>query len=415
MQVSKRADEWRAEALEHYAAQRWDDAAAAFEQLLALDPEDNDAWYRLGNTRQEQGREQAALACFERVLAAEPRRAQAWNNLGTCREKLGEAAAAAAAYQRAIDEDPALLPALVNLANLRLRLGDYAEASGLFERAAALDPAIRAELDRRTAAAKPYLERVRLAGTRGDRAALEDALAAALQHLPGNPTLQHLLAAARGETHAQPSTSYVKALFDEFAERYDSQMIGALDYQAPGMIAETVLAMLRQCPQPRIVDLGCGTGFMAAALAGAKPEMLGIDLSQKMLDRAAQRGGYAQLVRGDLVQELQRVPAGWAHAIVAADVFVYLGDLQPVYAAAARALAPRGVFSFTVEALEDGNEYRLNLNGRYAHSSAYLRALGTANGLEERRMERIHPRREADRAVEGWLMCFVKQGDGEPG
>ena len=40
------------------------------------------------------------------------------------------------------------------------------------------------------------------------------------------------------------------------------------------------------------------------------------------------------------------------HLVIAADVFVYIGDLAAVCAAVARVLAPDGLFGFTVETHE---------------------------------------------------------------
>ena len=87
--MHRSADELRADGNAHYDAQRWNDAAQAFERALALEPGSVETWYRLGNALQEQGHDQRALECFEKVVALDPAHAKAWNNAGLLRQKLG--------------------------------------------------------------------------------------------------------------------------------------------------------------------------------------------------------------------------------------------------------------------------------------------------------------------------------------
>jgi predicted TPR repeat methyltransferase len=159
------------------------------------------------------------------------------------------------------------------------------------------------------------------------------------------------------------------------------------------------------------VDLGCGTGLVAGALQGvgalAGVEIVGVDLSPRMLEIAASRGAYSKLEQGDMADILVRLDAGSIHAAIAADAFIYVGDLAPIFSAVARALAPHGLFAFSVEAAP-GDQFVLQPNGRYAHSPAYLRALAAKFGLQERRMEATRIRLEGASQVEGWLALFER-------
>jgi predicted TPR repeat methyltransferase len=143
------------------------------------------------------------------------------------------------------------------------------------------------------------------------------------------------------------------------------------------------------------------------ALAAAGAEITGVDLSPRMLEIAARRGAYAKLEKGELVDVLARMPAASAHAVLSADVFIYIGDLSAVFAAVARVLAPRGLFAFSVEGLESGS-YQLQPSGRYAQSPAYLRSLAAQFGLEERSLRRTDIRREGRGHAEGWLALFSR-------
>ena len=154
-----------------------------------------------------------------------------------------------------------------------------------------------------------------------------------------------------------------------------------------------------------MLDLGCGTGLLGAALAQAGATITGIDLSAEMMALAAARGHYAQLVKGDLVEHMRAAGAATFDAVLAADVLVYIGDLEPVFEGAARVLAPGGLFAFSVEALETG-DFALRPNGRYVHSAGYVRAVAARQSLSERSFERIRVRIEYGIPVEGWLAVF---------
>jgi predicted TPR repeat methyltransferase len=392
------------------------------------DPDSADGWYRLGNARQDEGRDDLAAACYERAVRLEPGYAKAWNNLGVSRYKLGRAELASEAYRCALASEPDLLQSLVNLAHLCREAGDPASAEPLLARAAALDASnpdrwetlgrVRVQLGRADPALEsfrawlacdrtriePYLNLAGVEIVRGRLTEAEKWFRAALEHHPQDPTLRHMLAAVRGETTPTPGTAYVEKLFDGMATQFDQQL-QKLGYKAPEAMARRVLPLLRRDRPARILDLGCGTGFLGAELAPAGAEITGIDLSAEMLQRAAARGVYAKLIKGELVEQTRCIAAGTLDAVLAADVFIYLGDLGPAFEAAAQALAPGGVFAFSVEALESG-DFALRPTGRYAHSAAYLRVLAARHGLTEHAMERIPLRLEHGVMLEGWLAVF---------
>ena len=75
--------------------------------------------------------------------------------------------------------------------------------------------------------------------------------------------------------------------------------------------------------------------------------------------------------------------AGHHDLIVAADVFIYVGELAPVFAAAHSALDAGGVFCFSAEAAHADNvDHELLASLRYAHSPRYLAALAAQHGFE---------------------------------
>ena len=155
-----------------------------------------------------------------------------------------------------------------------------------------------------------------------------------------------------------------------------------------------------------VLDLGCGTGLCGPLLRPMARTLTGVDLSPAMIDKAREHGVYDRLEVGDLVETLRRFPRGY-DLLVAADVFVYLGDLAPAFEAAAASLRPDGLLVFTVEAATEGDRYQLqHASRRYAHSEAYLRRLAGMYGFEERSLTSIEARADAGRPVKGYMVVL---------
>lgn len=195
---------------------------------------------------------------------------------------------------------------------------------------------------------------------------------------------------------ARATPGFVRHLFDQFAADYDERMEQRLAYRAPAILRE-LLALLGGDAEPvAVLDLGCGTGLAGQAFAGIAAPLEGVDLSPAMLGRARARGLYAALHEADIEQFLGATDARFG-LLVAADVFVYLGELSGVFAGAARVLSPGGLLLFTVEA-HPGEGYVRGETRRWRHSETYLRHTGETAGFE----------------VAGLLACTPRLNAGEP-
>ena len=115
--------------------------------------------------------------------------------------------------------------------------------------------------------------------------------------------------------------------YRDFAAYYDDTFAGGLGYVYPLGIAAALAALPR--PQGRILDIGCGTGLVAAAIHDRQPGALidGVDISPEMIARAAEKGTYRDLMVADLTADFGHLPDGYA-AIVSAGTFTH-GHLGP--------------------------------------------------------------------------------------
>jgi len=145
---------------------------------------------------------------------------------------------------------------------------------------------------------------------------------------------------------------YIKRLFDGYAAKFDHHLTVCLGYRTPTVMLQSVLGAAGVASDPssqsgrqwrRCADLGCGTGLAGVAFRPYVHTggLEGVDLSSGMVAEARKRDGvYDRLDVGDVEAWLaDRTAAGaWFDLIVAADVFVYIGDLSRIVHQAAEAL-----------------------------------------------------------------------------
>jgi hypothetical protein len=218
------AGDWLAEGNAHYEAQAWNEAGAALEKSLALD------------ARQA-----------ERVVPARQRA----RGTGTRRPGSG----------RLLRESGRARPiARAGLEQSRRRAAaPWPRRAGrrVVPQAMQADPGL----------AQACLNLGRLAGTRGDLALAAQCFKAGLDHHPGDPTFEHLSAAATGVSTMRAPEGYVTNLFDSVARQFEHHLVGELEYQVPEALAKLVLPELKA--KACVIDLGCGTGLVGTALAAA--------------------------------------------------------------------------------------------------------------------------------------------------
>lgn len=204
---------------------------------------------------------------------------------------------------------------------------------------------------------------------------------------------------------------YVQKIFDAFAGDFDSTLAG-LEYQVPEYIAETVSKHLKfkYFKHINCLDLGCGTGLCGQAV---KPiigwsELVGVDLSEKMLQEAKQKYVYDRLVVDEIVNFLNTETKLY-HLVIAGDVFTYFGDLQKLIQAVSKVLASGGLLVFSVsENGYNGQDYFLTPSGRFVHSSDYVLKLLKKYGLDKLSFERKALRNEGDRVIYGYVAAAEK-------
>jgi predicted TPR repeat methyltransferase len=205
--------------------------------------------------------------------------------------------------------------------------------------------------------------------------------------------------------------AYVRALFDQYAPRFEAALVDDLGYRGPALLFKAVLSARAAIRKPaffrRAIDLGCGTGLAATAFAREVDHFTGIDLSPRMIERARLTGLYAELEVADMAQGLRSKPDASADLVLAADAMVYVADLAPVLGEVKRVLVRGGLLAFTLET-HGGDGVVLGAGLRYAHGAVHVRAALEAAGLTLSRLEDLSARNEDNAPVPGLVVVAEK-------
>jgi predicted TPR repeat methyltransferase len=207
----------------------------------------------------------------------------------------------------------------------------------------------------------------------------------------------------------QAPEAYVRSLFDRYAPRFDNELVQNLQYRGPELLLDLIQRHLPPKTAPLdVLDLGCGTGLCGAVLRPLASRLSGIDLSENMLAKARERAIYDQLESAEITAWLAQCSARY-DLIVATDVFIYIGDLAPVFSGARRVLRAGGWLAFSVEATEHPG-YELGPTRRYRHSRGYIEGLASEHGLQVQAVEAGVLRRNDGADVNGDLVLLRKPG-----
>ncbi len=97
-----------------------------------------------------------------------------------------------------------------------------------------------------------------------------------------------------------PSPEAAKALYEEWAERYDADVFDTMGVTGSRRVADLLAEHVPDRSMP-VLDLGCGTGAVGQHLAEhGFTSLTGVDFSPAMLAVAQRRSHYRRLVEGDL-------------------------------------------------------------------------------------------------------------------
>ena len=378
--------------------EQWAEALAELQRAVALDERHAEWFFNLGIVLSRLAKHEAAIDAFCRAIAIDPAPYFYWTNLGSVFEANQETERAEQCYLKATQINPNCADAFYLLSAMLLKQTRYDEARRFNHRGIIAAPA---ESKSRVLLGQAYYE---LGQPEAAIAVFAEWLAADL----GNAEAAHFLSVYKKEaTLTQCAPAYVEQIFDGFASTFDD-ILGRLGYSGPQWLADYLAAIQPAPVFNQVLDLGCGTGLAGVVLRPYATQLIGVDLSQRMLDEAHKRGIYQQLVKADMVDFLAPIKSHY-DLITCMDTLIYLGQLDMLFARVYQALAPGGRFVFTTEKRSEGAaDYQLNISGRFSHSPDYVRRALADSGLALMHAEDATVRREAGCPIIGEFIWVTR-------
>ncbi len=376
------------------------DAGTRLEERLASAPTDFGAWLELAALRNSEHRAHEALAAANCALTLDPSSLPARYQLGIAQLELNCAEDAAGCFTGILAVQPLSPEVLVSLGTAYCHLRRYDEAALVWEQAARVSPT-----------PVEVLEELALCHQRrGDLEKVAETWHRVAELDPRHPSARHHLAALGfGEVPLRAANDYVVKLFDEFAHDFD-YTLKALDYEGPARLAEMVATHGGSAPRGlRILDAGCGTGLCAPFLRPWAERLEGVDLSPKMLEKAAERELYDVLHHDEMTRFLKSRISAY-DLIVAADSVNYFGSLDEWGSVMGDSLREGGRCAFFVERIDEAAapDFRLEAHGRYSHQPWYVLRCLEAAGLEVAVSTEAPVRKEHGRSVIAAMFLAVK-------
>ncbi len=314
-------------------------AITYFSEALGFDETHENARNNLAATFIHHNRFENARTHYAILIKDHPNNPEYHYNAGVADMALGHLNEARAQFKSVLTQNPNHAPSLTNLASIASRLNQTASAVRYLKRATKANP---------------------------------------------NDKSSAFMLDALTQSHAkhEASPEYAKNLFDNYALHYEKHMQDTLSYSVPHHIAQhlhqilpstTLTTQDTPLQVDRALDLGCGTGLSGIILRELSHHLTGVDLSSKMLEEARQKSIYDALYESDMIMFLNKLHAAFS-LIVAADVLPYLGELDTLFKAIQKNMAPSGLFLFTTE-ISDTSEWTLQKTARFAHHPDYIISL----------------------------------------
>lgn len=351
-------------------------AKQAFYQVIVADKNQTEALLSLAILEKDE-------TFFKRVLDLQPNNVRAHTAYADFLSEQKRILEALEEYRQAVILDPDSPQLSNNLALILKDTGEYEQALDLFFNAFLAAPE-QPEIAQNITQTLMYLYRQQP----------EKALKIAqdwVNTAPKNLWAIQTLAFFNGRTTSL-ELLYNEKLFDAFADDYEQTMRN-LQYRAISNFRDLNIPLCGT-----ILDLGCGTGLAAQILKTPDNSFIGVDVSQKMLDIAAEKNVYQVLIKSDIKQYLQTTDEQF-DAVTAFDTFNYLKNPEQLF----MYISPK-LLVFTIEnAPSNVPDNRLMPNGRYQHNPDFIFNRLKQSGYEKISANALIIRNENGKAVEGTL------------
>ena len=391
------SDAWANKGIVHHQLGQYDEALGSYDEAIRLNPNHAESWSNRGNTLGKLERFNEALISFEQAIRLKPGYYQAWSNKGIIFHSLKLHDEATKSYTKAIEINPNYREAYYNRGMTYHVLKHYDKALVEFDKAIELSPNY----------AECFFEKsfIYIVFNEHKKAIANLEKAIEYNYEPRDHAEFVLSALNPGQYMRQMPVNFAVELFDSYADRFEKHLVGDLKYNSPEVMLKMLSGHLTK--KLEILDIGCGTGLVGKLLKPHASKLVGVDLSKKMLEKAKLACDYDGLIEADIDQFLQGCDEKF-DLVVAADVFIYIGELASIFQSLSRIIQKGGKFCFTVEKSEE-EAYALSPKTlRYSQSKNYIEGLASQSNFAIRDCIEMAIRQEFEVDVAGYYFLLER-------
>ena len=359
-----------------------EEASHIYQQVISHNPQHFDALKMLGVLAYQRGENQLAIELISQSITINPNYADAHYNLGVALQERGELEQAIQSYRRALAINPDVVDPHINMGNVLKEQGKLEQAISCYQQAIQVNPNhadaynnlgnVYQGLNKTQQAINCYQQVINLCD----------------QMLTSKPYDQkiynrrqstlHLLNGLKGVTTKKAPKEYVQNLFNSYVMKFDHHLTVVLDYKVPEILRKLLQTKLgSNFIFDKVIDLGCGTGLSGQAFRPICRQLVGIDLSPKMIKKAQEKGVYDKIENVDINEYLENRTEKY-NMFIATDLLIYVGELEKLFSNISKVAESKAIFLFSTESVQH-TDYVLTNQGRFAHSENYIHRLAKLN------------------------------------
>jgi len=373
-------------------------AEARFDRMIARRPDRFEGYVHKGKLLFAQNRLMEAEACFARALKKNPAAHEALHYLSMLSHTQAHPEIAARYAINAIQAQPQYWPGHIWLGALLLMHHKNDVAEYVLQQAHSFQPT------------NIYLMHLLTLSQRRQGKLFEavEQVEKLLAQRPDSNMLRYFRTMLKSEIAESAPADYIAGLFDGSADQYEFHLKHVVSCTTAAQVAHAMRGVAGLAKTPwRMLDLGCGTGLAAVVFKEMTGLRIGVDLSERMLEKARAKQLYNELHALDIVEFMTGSDRVF-DLVTAVDVLLYRGNLSAFLHAARNVLAPQGILAFTVETLACPSGYRLHANGVFTHDTHYIRNMAHDEGYIIVKQEDVVVRMEHITPIFGSVFLLQK-------
>ena len=376
-----------------YNSRYFEEALKKVNNLLKIQPNNADLHNNKGIILRALKKYNDALKCYKDAIIIDKNNPIYFNNRGNLYWDMGEEKLADKDYNKSLDINPKYYDALINLIKLRQYQELHEEAENLCLKAL--------EINKNNNMGFKLLGISQINQRKIDLGIKNLNIS---QKIKFDRSIEHQIDILKGKEVDTTPMEFIENTFDHYANKFDHHLINILNYSVPNFIEKELNLIDKKIKFENVIDLGCGTGLCGKFLKNKSSNLIGIDISPRILEKADKKKIYDKLICSNFIDYLKKTSSQF-DLFVAADVFIYTGEISETFDLIKKRATKESYFIFSTETLNQGN-YKLQESGRFSHSENYIKQKSIENSMILISKKDIKVRKEKNEWIKGQLYFY---------